>query len=346
MFSRFSYSSFSIVRRTSLPLALCALTLTVGCSAGAPAAQPRSSAGSDSDAAQTTQDAKSPAAASRVVKHLGGETTITGTPQRIAVLDYRLADSLSALGLKPYAMNTYLGDTQLPYMDADALAGVQPLGDETNLEAVLAAKPDLIIAREPDLEKYDQLTAIAPTLVVGNPAQNWKSDLLAFGDMLERRPQAEEWIANYEAKAADVRADIDKVVPEGSTFLYLRVLPKEIRVHAPDKALAEVLNGELKLAAAKGVEKIDNIEAISLEVLPDFDADYIFMQVGFPEAEGDDDAKQNLSRIQQSSIWQNLKAVKAGHVYEVPHWAISDYPNIKDRSLDLVREALTGADRE
>ncbi|WP_344913034.1 hypothetical protein [Paenibacillus hodogayensis] len=60
---------------------------------------------------------------------MSGETTIVGVPHKIAVLDYRLADSLLALGTPPYAMTTYLGDKKLPYIDGKPLDSAVPLGD-------------------------------------------------------------------------------------------------------------------------------------------------------------------------------------------------------------------------
>ncbi|MEW9673092.1 hypothetical protein [Ammoniphilus sp. 3BR4] len=73
----------------------------------------------------------------RVIKHMAGETTIEGEPQKIAVLDYRLADSLLALGITPYAMTSYMGGTNIEYIDGNPLKDAKNLGEEPNLEAIL-----------------------------------------------------------------------------------------------------------------------------------------------------------------------------------------------------------------
>ncbi|MCQ4088230.1 ABC transporter substrate-binding protein [Saccharibacillus sp. JS10] len=308
------------------------LLLLTGCGSAttaSSASQPTSAAASDTEA--TT----------RTVQHLKGETKIPADPQKIASLDYRLTDFLLALGLKPSASGTYPGGVMPPYIEASKLQDVQPLGDEANLEAILNASPDVILGRKTHADLYDQLTAIAPTIISDSPSKDWKKELLSYGTMFGREQQAEDWLSNYEAELTEAKSKIAASIPEGSTFLYLRILPKEVRVHGPNQALSDVLYRDLGLTPAKGVKQLDDVVPISLEVLPDYDPDYIFVEVGAPNIDGDQDAEKNRSQVQQTSIWKNLKAVKAGHVYEMPQWIISEAPYIKEKSVQLVEEALT-----
>ncbi|OWR30082.1 hypothetical protein CDO73_13510 [Saccharibacillus sp. O23] len=324
----------SISVKSSLPLLLLTgILLISGCGSSG-------NADSANAAAQSPQKSASAETSTRTVTHLKGETAIPADPQRIASLDYRLTDFLLALGLKPYATVTYPGGGMPPYLDASALEGVQPLGDEANLEATLKAAPDVILGRKAQADLYDQLTAIAPTIIADSPSKDWKQELTVYGAMFGREKQAEDWLNAYRAEAEQAEAEIAKVVPAGSTFLYLRIMPKEIRVHGPEQALSAVLYDDLGLTPAKGVEGLDDVVPISLEVLPDYDADYIFVETGAPKADGDKDAEDNRSRIEQTSVWKNLKAVKEGHVYDMPQWIISEAPYIKQKSLELVKKAL------
>ncbi|CAM4037027.1 ABC transporter substrate-binding protein [Saccharibacillus endophyticus] len=324
------------VRACLLAILLPALLSVAGCGA----ADNLSSDSNDTPGA-TAADTDGAQPAVRNVNHLKGESAIPASPQRIASLDYRLTDFLLALGLKPYASGTYPGGGMPPYLEPSLLEGVQPLGDEVNPEAVLNAAPDVILGRKAQADLYDQLKAIAPTVIADSPSEDWKEELRSYGAMFGREAQAEEWLSRYEREAEAAKANIAKVVPAGSTFLYLRILPKEVRVHGPKQALSDVLYGDLGLTPARGVEALDDVVPISLEVLPDYDADYIFVEVGAPNADGDQDADDNRSRIEQTSVWKNLKAVKAGHVYEMPQWVISEAPHIKEESLKSVEKALT-----
>lgn len=294
-------------------------------------------------AGPASQPAPAAAPEKRVIKHAGGETEITGVPKKAAVLDYRLADSLIALGVKPYAMTTFLGGTQLPWIDGNPTEGVVSLGDTTNLEAVLKAAPDLIIGRTPDLKVYDQLSKVAPTVITEIEGASWRQNLEQLGAIMQREKEAKQWLAAYDQKAARLRSEIEGYIKPGETFLYARIMPKEIRVHGTKELFGATLFEDLKLTPVPGLEKVARVETISLEKLPDYNADYIFLEVGAPTAGGDKNADANLAAISQSAVWKELKAVKAGHVFTMPQWIISDYPNIKSKSLDLIAEQLKKA---
>lgn len=321
--ARFVQSKIKMKAFIFIHLLLLVMIATAGCQFGS--GKTASSQPNDSSGQQ------------RVIKHLSGETTIVGTPRKIAVLDYRLADSLVALGVKPYAMTTYMGTTSLPYLDGNPLAETIPLGDTPNLEALLQAGPDLIIARSSEQKAYDQLSKIAPTVIVDVPT-DWRESFREIASILQRDKEAEQWLADYGKKANSVRNEIDGYVKPDETFLYLRIMPKEIRVHSKQDFLGGTLFQDLKLAAAPGLENVKRTEAISLEKLPDYNPDYIFLQVGGPVVGGDKKAEENMATITRTTVWKNLKAVKNGRVYMMPQWIISDYPNIKSKSLDLIVE--------
>jgi iron complex transport system substrate-binding protein len=314
--------------------------LAAGCAARSDSAQQQTAA--------AASDKPAPAAANnekRTLKHLGGETTIVGNPQKIAVLDYRLADTLLAVGVKPYAMTTYLGETNLPYIDGKPLSGVIPLGDTANLEAVLQASPDLIIGRTPELKIYEQLSKIAPTLIIDYKGDSWRQNFLETAGYVQREKEANQWLAEYDKKAASVRSEIAPYIKPGETFLYMRVLPKEIRIHSSKELFSATLFQDLKLTPVAGLDTIDRFQPVSLEKLPDYNADHIFVEVGGPVIGGDKPAEQNMAALSQSEVWKSLKAVKSNHVYTVPQWVISDYPNIKNKSLELIRDALKKASK-
>jgi iron complex transport system substrate-binding protein len=329
-----------------LILSLFIVLLAAGCQPKQAAEQaPAQAAGQTSGqaAGQPAEQAAKPSADSagqkRVVKHLAGETTITGTPQKIAVLDYRLADSLHALGVKPHAMTTYLGSTALPYIEGSPFSQAIPLGDTPNLEALVQAAPDLIIARKTEEKVYDQLTKIAPTVLVDIPA-DWREGLREMGRIVQREQEADKWLADYDKKAASIREELKQSVKPGETFVYLRVMPKEIRLHGTKELFGATLFQDLQLTPVAGLDKLQRIETIALEKLPDYNADYIFLEVGTPAVGGDKQANDNLATVSQTAVWKSLKAVQNNHVYTMPQWVISDYPNIKSKSLDLIQASF------
>ena len=63
--------------------------------------------------------------------------------------------------------------------------------------------PDLIVISTVQEKMYDQLSEIAPTVMIQLEALNWKDDVRALGKVFDKEEVANEWIANYEAKAKE-----------------------------------------------------------------------------------------------------------------------------------------------
>jgi iron complex transport system substrate-binding protein len=288
------------------------------------------------EAPTSTVESQAPTA-TRIVKHLNGETPIIGEPSKLAVLDYRLADSMLALGMKPYAMNSYLGDVNLEYVDGNPLEGVKNLGDDLNLEAVLQAEPDLIIAREGAAKVYDDLKKIAPTIIL-DESDDWRVDFLNFADVLDKKEQADTWLKQYADKAAAAQTEILSKIGKGKTAIVLRILQKEYRIYGPSRQLGGILYRDLGFEAEANVKVIKKQQAISMEKLPDFDADYIFVQVGNPIKGGDKEAEKKFEELKISALWKNLKAVENNHIILMPYWTLRDFPIINEKAMELVRQ--------
>ncbi|MDQ0243190.1 iron complex transport system substrate-binding protein [Bacillus fengqiuensis] len=320
--------------RKSLVTMLTLMMLSVLFLAGCGSSQEQSTASTESS--ESTDNGQT---SKRIIKHLQGETTIDGEPKKIAVLDYRLADSLLALGIKPYAMTSYMGETNLEYLDGNPLKDVKNLGDEPNLEAILEVEPDLIIGRENHAKIYDDLSKIAPTIILPVP-DDWRLGLSEMGEMLGKEKEAGEWLAKYDQKVEETKKKLAQKVSKDETALYMRVMPKEYRIHGPNQALGATLSQDLGLKPVPQVTSIKKFEVMSMEKLPELNPDYIFLEIGLPEKGGDKEAEKKYEELTQSPLWKNLKAVKKNQVYVVPHWVISDYPYIHDKSIDMVLEKM------
>jgi len=272
------------------------------------------------------------------LKQVSGETRVIGNPKRIVVTDYRLADSLLALGTKPYGMTSYMGSTELPYLNSNALRGVKNLGDEPNLEAILQAKPDLIISRDSQSKIYNDLSKIAPT-ITSVKTDDWRSDFQSLAKMLHKETAADKWLDHYDNKVKKAKGKLIEKIGNDKTALYMRTMPKEYRIYGSDQFLGSTLS-QLGLKPVPQVKSIEKFEDISMEQLIKLNPDYIFLEVGGPVKNGDKEAEKQYKELSQTPIWKSLKAVKNNHVYTVPHWVISDYPLIKSKSVNLVLKKL------
>ncbi|GAA3408663.1 iron-siderophore ABC transporter substrate-binding protein [Paenibacillus hodogayensis] len=243
--------------------------------------------------------------------------------KRIVSLSILHTSNLLALGIQPYGAVTQAGKDFLPHV-ADMLKGTVNLGNsqEPNLEAVVQAAPDLIIGQDELLKSNkEQIEKIAPLYSL--PALGtltWREQLVKLGEATGRVKEAHSFLAEYDAKLAKVKENVKKTAGD-DTVMVLRIMPKELRLYGLDRSYGSLLYQDLGLKPVKGLDKLPNgPQAISREVLPEYDADRILLEVS-PTS----DAQTLYKELQASAIWTNMKSVKNGHVYMIDQQPWLDY---------------------
>ena len=239
-----------------------------------------------------------------------GEVEIPAEPQRIVDLSGN-SDILSILGYK--VIGTANSDaydyTKFPSYLQETLSGAEILGysmqDTMDVEAVINLNPDLIVISTVQEKMYDQLSEIAPTVMIQLEALNWKDDLKAFAKIFNKEDRANEWLANYEAKAKEAG---DKIKAEfGEDTTYLSILASGGQLFVFDGAgFGSVLYDDMGLKKPEGMpEQTDiSLPVVTYEGLASIKADYIFAIA----------TDEDLPQLQSNAIWNNLPAVKENKV--------------------------------
>ncbi|MGD0032244.1 iron-hydroxamate ABC transporter substrate-binding protein [Paenibacillus illinoisensis] len=259
--------------------------------------------------------------------------------QRIASMSIHLTNDLLALGITP--VGSVIGGEAKAFLShvADRLQNTTPLGPvkDPDMEALLALKPDVIYLDEEysgeDIAKFEK---IAPVHVFNLDDGTWRDHLKDIGKLVNREKEAEQYIQDYAAETEEVKSLIHDEIGDGSVMA-IRVTAKELRVFSTRRPMGPILYDDLGLTPAKGISDIDSTkpyQVISREVLPDFDADAIFVVVN-----SDEEAENMFKELQNNPIWQGLKAVKAGHVYTIGAQPWLDYSAIGNKmALDEAKE--------
>jgi iron complex transport system substrate-binding protein len=262
---------------------------------------------------------------------------------RIASLSIHLTNDLLALGIKPVG-SVVGGELKdfLPHVK-DQLKDTTKLGPakDPDMEALLELTPSVIYLDKEfagqDVSKYEK---IASTEVFDLDEGTWRDHLRSIGKLIDREQQAEQFIADYEKQTKEVRTLIKNKLGEDSKVMAIRVTAKELRVFSTKRPMGPILFEDLGLKPANGIEELDfnqPYEVISQEVLPDFDADAIFVVVN-----SDDDAQTAFKQLQESPIWKGLKAVKADHVYVIPDQPWLDYSALGNKmAMDHAKEIFS-----
>ena len=261
-----------------------------------------------------TDEAAGSSVEERVVTDVKGEVTIPANPKRIVDIS-GASDILSILGYD--VIGTANSDgydyTKFPTYLEDVLADAKILGysmlAEMDVEAIIALEPDLIVISTVQEKMYDQLSKIAPVVMVEMKQVDWTEDFMHVAKVFGKEAEATTWIDNYLAKASEVGNQIKATYGEDSTFLSFLASAGSLFIF--DKAgLGSVLYDDMGLAKPAGMPEQEDISlpVVSLEGLAEITSDYIF-------AIGTD---EDLATLTASSIWNGTEAVKAGNVVTLP----------------------------
>lgn len=244
------------------------------------------------------------------VTDVRGEVEIPAEPQRIVDLSGN-SDILSILGYK--VIGTANSDaydyTKFPSYLEETLKGAEILGysmqDTMDVEAVMNLNPDLIVISTVQEKMYDQLSEIAPTVMIQLEALNWKEDVKAFAKVFNKEDAANKWLADYEAKAKEAGEKIKSEYGEDTTYLSFLASGGQFFVF-DGAGFGSVLYEDMGLKKPEGMPEQSDISlpVVTYEGLASIKADYIFAIA----------TAEDLAQLQSNAIWNSLHAVKEGKV--------------------------------
>lgn len=244
------------------------------------------------------------------VTDVRGEVKIPESPERIVDLSGN-SDILSILGYK--VIGTANSDaydyTKFPAYLEETLKGAEILGysmqDTMDVEAVMNLNPDLIVISTVQEKMYDQLSEIAPTVMIQLEALNWKDDVRAFAKVFNKEEAANKWIEDYEKKAKEEGDKIKANYGEDTTYLSFLASGGQFFIF-DGAGFGNVLYEDMELAKPAGMpEQTDiSLPVVTYEGLAAIKSDYIFLIA----------TDEDLAQLKANAIWNSLPAVKEGKV--------------------------------
>ncbi|SDF08481.1 ABC transporter substrate-binding protein [Limimaricola pyoseonensis] len=254
------------------------------------------------------------AAQAREITHAMGTTEVPDAPERVVILTNEGTEALLALGVAPVgAVQSWTGD---PWYDhiADRMQGVEVVGTESgvNLELIAALEPDLIIGNQQRQEKiYDQLSAIAPTVMSQELRGDWKVNFDLYSDALGLGEEGDAVMAAFDQRVTDLSEDLGDATEEEVSVI--RFLAGQIRIYQLD-SFSGVLLEQLGFARPENQAVEDFALRVGKESIPQMDGDRIFH---FTYEPGDGEGEELAQEVLTDPLWRSLEAVKAGDVHAV-----------------------------
>jgi iron complex transport system substrate-binding protein len=258
------------------------------------------------------------------IEHALGTTEIAEAPERVVTWGWGSTDAAIALGVVPVAMphQAYGGDDEgvLPWVrehvEAEGLElpEVLPDSQEAPIEAIAAARPDLIIAVYSGITdaEYELLSQIAPTVAYPDQAwaTPWRDTIEIVGEALGRSDEADALLADIDAQI-EAKASAHPELA-GKTVAVVWSTPDTFYVYKPADARVE-FTLDLGFETAPSVEELAEggetfYYTLSQERLGELTSDVLVSYADTEEAS---------QAFLSSPAAQTMPQVRAGTVAEV-----------------------------
>ncbi|MEL6527970.1 MAG: iron-siderophore ABC transporter substrate-binding protein, partial [Chloroflexota bacterium] len=258
----------------------------------------------------------------RLIEHALGEACAPIEPQRIVSFDMSITELLLIADMPPVAtshtvldahtrMHPELESTFSELMDTTPDAGFPP-----NIEVILEAEPDLIIAPSDFFTRllYPQLSDIAPTIIYELTPGDWQTRLVFAGDILGLSETVSDLLEQYDERVNELHPLLDDI--DAPAISLVRTFPGQIGLVLEGTAAASLLS-ELDIPRPEAQSfdyqyVLDELDGrpeliISIEEMQLADGDIIFVF-------GDS------TELVEMPVWNALSAVQNDRAYEVGYY--------------------------
>ena len=267
------------------------------------------------------------AATSVTVTDNHGEQTVALPPQRVVATDNRTISVLDAWGIDVVAAPLDIFPAGLSYKEDGSTTINLGNHGEPNLEAVVAANPDLIVNGQRFASYYGDFQTLVPdaTIVELDPREGeafddeLKRQVTVLGEIFDKKDEAAKLVADFDAsigrvkKAYDGEAPVMAVITSGGEINY--AAPTTGRTLGP---VFDILGLEPALASdGSGDHQGDDI---SVEAIAASNPEWILVMdrdAGVSENTLETYKPAN-DLISSSEALKNVPAVTKGHVVYMP----------------------------
>ena len=232
---------------------------------------------------------------------------IPKNPKRIASLSSTYTGYLLQLGFDPVTVTSY--DAKNPVLK-EKVKNAKVLMPE-DVESIAKQKPDLIVVDASD-KNIDELKKIAPTIAIDYGKNDYLEILNRFGQIFGKEKEADQWIADWKSKTADIGKQLKEKLGQNVTFTVVGLYEKEIYLFGNNWGRGgEVIYKSLGFDAPQKVKDEvfpSGYLQVSQETVSEYIGDYVLVA-----AEDD----KTGSALYESDVWKSIPAVQQNHILKV-----------------------------
>ena len=293
--------------------------------------------------ASDTGSTVSAPAETRQVPSVHGPVTITARPERVVTLDGFTMAAMLDIGVDP--VGVYSAGEQ--YVQPQFLAAWRKIpkisdgsvGGEIDLEKVAACKPDLILGIDAQKPPYEQLTAIAPTVILAFSRSNapWRDMADDTAAVLGRRRAFDKLERRYRARVQHIKTRYaDTLARTRWDVLQGGFDNGQYWLYGPKSPIAGILaDAGVRFAHGSASVKGGNQQSMSYERIDALaDADAIFYY-----ATNDGEPANLGPKLFAQPGFEALPAARAGHLFGSIYFLPSGYSDAIG-ALESLADAL------
>lgn len=289
----------------------------------------------------------------RVVPTIKGDVTIPADPERVVVLNYALAGYLYDLDVPVVATTTEATDEKGEFAEQWADDAKEqgtvflPWSvDGFDMEAILEQEPDLIVAGgigfpfKHATTAYDELSKIAPTVIVGDDLTEWQSQYEFIADKVFGEPEVyQEAVDDYAERIDEVKNNI--TVPDGESVFLSMLADGRAFVLIEDRGLpkefAKVGFRPAPLFATGKYEPYTK-DGDSFELSTEQVGQVLTQPTLF--AAGFNADVTSVEQMRKQPIWAALPSFQKNQAYDLPYWTQrSDFDEAM-ATLDIIEKTF------
>lgn len=258
----------------------------------------------------------------RVYESDFGPVELPETIERIVSIDFYTPAALADLGVYPVGVvNSYFTEiASIPeqYKTAIADSGAESIGEyyELNLEAVVKADPDLIIATSDFLPLDDPLRAelekVAPILTFeARDGESWRTRSLALAEILDKEDVVAPLEAAYNERRDAITAEYGDILTDNAYTVFVPVAD-EWGTYADTHFSTPILRDLGATFREQADDEINDFgfpNWFSYETLDRLSNADVILRM--PGADAD-----VVAALDTNTIWTNLPAVQNGMVFD------------------------------
>lgn len=260
---------------------------------------------------------------SRTISAANGDVTITGTPQRVVVMEYELTENLVVLGVEPVGVCEPESVNNWVPLPEPLPASIVDVGtrDEPDIEAIIGLEPDLILAASPRQDEVlSTLESIAPTVQLEtyspvstpegvSPIEHFQLILTQVAEATNRQAEAETAIAEFDVLLEAGAAAVAQTEFAGRPFVYAGISEfTAVNLFNQHARIAYTISQlGLENQAGENTETPGlHYQTLAIEELGTLPEDTLFFVALSPQI------TEEATELFEGELWQGMPWVQAG----------------------------------